>query len=432
MSLSVELILLACLLFALLALGQWVFSTLIIVAIAGLYFISDLSPYRVVSAAQLVLWRSVSSWELAALPLFIWMGEILYRTDIPERMFNGLSHFVRRLPGGLVHANIFGCAFFAAVSGSSAATTATVGKFTLPELTRRGYPKHLVLGSLAGSGCLGLMIPPSIVMIIYGVIAQVSISKLFIAGFLPGLLIAALFVAYVAARSMIVGEEGREQVAASRLRDALRQLLPLLAIIAITMSLLYSGIATPSEVAAVGVCASFAVAAVLRQFSLDLVLKSAESAIRSSCVLCIIVMAASFLTTASGYMNLPRTFLSGLEGFDLGPYELILAIFVFYLALGCFLDGLSMVVVTTAVMLPAITHAGFDPLWFGIFLVVTTEIAQITPPVGFNLFVIRGITGEPIMTVARSAVPFFLLMALAAAILTLVPELATWLPDALV
>ncbi|MDF2095998.1 TRAP transporter large permease [Aquibaculum arenosum] len=417
-----------------LGLGIWVFAGLFLVSVSGLALLLDMPMQRIGSIGTSIIFRYGSAWELAAIPMFIWMGEIIFRTDISDRLFRGLAPLVDFVPGRLLHTNILGCTLFAAVSGSSAATTATVGKITTEELARRKYDTNLSIGSLAGAGSLGLLIPPSIVMIMYGILAEVSISRLFAAGILPGLLVAAIYSGYI----MIVSLLSKEVAPAEEKRLSLGQrlrgvanLLPVFFLMVLVLGAIYSGLATPSEAAAVGVAAAILVAAVMRQLSWQIFVESLMGAVRTSCMVCIILIAAAFLSTAMGYLHVPQNIAQTISQLNLTPFTLILVLSLFYVLLGLFLDGISIIVMSLPITLPLATMAGFDPVWFGVYLVLMVELAQITPPVGFNLFVIQGLTGHPIGRVARAAMPFFFLMCLAVAILTIFPGIALWLPDIL-
>lgn len=420
--------------FFFLGVGTWVFAGLFMVSIAGLMVIAGFPEARIGAIVSKILYRSANSWELAAIPMFVWMGEIVFRTDISERLFRGLAPLVDRIPGGLLHTNVAGCTLFAAVSGSSAATTATVGKITTTELNSRGYDRSLALGSLAGAGSLGLLIPPSIVMIIYGLLAEVSIAQLFAAGILPGLLVSGLYTGYIALRCIadpgLAPPTGERFGWLGRLKAA-GDLLPVLVLIVLVLGSIYSGIATPSEAAAVGCAATIVLTLLMRQLTWRIFVDSLMGAVRVSCMVCSILVAAAFLSTAMGYLHVPQNIAAAITRLELGPYGLIVVLAAFYILLGLFLDGISITVMSLPITLPLIVQAGFDPVWFGVFLVVMVELGQVTPPVGFNLFVLQGLTGRPIGEVARAAVPFFMLMCLAAAILTAFPDIALWLPTVL-
>lgn len=417
-----------------LGLGVWVFAGLFLVSVSGLFLLLDMPAQRIGVIGTNIIFRYASAWELAAIPMFIWMGEIIFRTDISSRLFRGLSPLVDFVPGRLLHTNILGCTLFAAVSGSSAATTATVGKITTTELKRRGYDRDLAIGSLAGAGSLGLLIPPSIVMIIYGILAEVSISRLFAAGILPGLLVAAIYSTYIMLRALAQPEkaprEATQLTLLQRLTGALN-LLPVLFLMLIVLGSIYSGLATPSEAAAVGVAAAVIVALGLRQLTWQIFRDSLMGAIRTSCMVCIILISAAFLSTAMGYLHVPANIARTIGEMNLSPIALILALSLFYILLGLFLDGISIIVMSLPITLPLAMLAGFDPVWFGIYLVLMVELGQVTPPVGFNLFVIQGLTGETIGRVAWAALPFFLLMCLAVAVITAFPGIALWLPGVL-
>jgi len=383
-------------------------------------------------AMAVTVWGSASSWTLTALPLFIWMGEILFRTRLSQDMFKGLAPWVQGLPGRLLHTNVIGCTIFAAVSGSSAATCATIGKMTLPELTRRGYPEHMVIGTLAGASTLGLLIPPSIIMIVYGVAAEVSISKMFIAGVFPGLLLAALFSGYIMFWALrhpeqVPAADGkttfREKLAASR------SLIPVVTLIAAVLGSIYSGVATATESAALGVVGSLMLSALQGSMTWASFRDALMGATRLYCMIALILAGAAFLTLAMGYIGLPRHLAEWIGTLGLSKAQLIVALSVFFILLGCFLDGISMVVLTMGVLMPTVQAAGIDPIWFGIFVVLVVEMAQITPPVGFNLFVLQGMTGRQLTWIAKVTMPMFLLMCAAVALIYVFPAIVTWLPQ---
>jgi C4-dicarboxylate transporter, DctM subunit len=382
-------------------------------------------------AMAVTVWGSASSWTLTALPLFIWMGEILFRTKLSEDMFKGLAPWVNWLPGRLLHTNIIGCTIFAAVSGSSAATCATIGKMTLPELQKRGYPQDMTIGSLAGAGTLGLLIPPSIIMIVYGVASDTSITKLFIAGVFPGLLLAGLFMGYVVIWSLLNPEKIPAPDRHFSLKEKLyesRHLIPVVLLIVLVLGSIYVGIATATEAAALGVVGALALSGVQGSMNWKTFKDSLMGATRLYCMIALILAGAAFLTLAMGYIGLPRHLAEWIGSVGLAPFWLLFGLMIFYIVLGCFLDGISMVVLTMGVILPTILKAGIDPIWFGIFIVLVVEMAQITPPVGFNLFVLQGMTKKEITYIAKVALPFFFLMMAAVLLIYFVPGIVTWLP----
>ncbi len=416
-------------LFLILGSGVWIGLTLTGVA----WIAMELFSSRPAGDAMAVtIWGSSSSWTLTALPLFIWMGEILFRTKLSESMFKGLAPWVNWLPGRLLHTNVIGCTIFAAVSGSSAATCATIGKMTLPELTRRGYPQDQIIGSLAGAGTLGLLIPPSIIMIVYGVSAEVSISQLFVAGVLPGLLLASLFSGYIVVWSLLNPGKippSTEQFTFSQRLFESRHLIPVVGLIGAVLGSIYAGIATATEAAAVGVIGSFILSALQGSLSWSNFKDALMGATRLYCMIALILAGAAFLTLSMGYIGLPRHLAEYVSSLGLSPFMLILALTVFYAILGCFLDGISMVVLTMGVLLPTVQAAHLDLIWFGIFIVIVVEMAQITPPVGFNLFVLQGMTRKEITYIARVTLPFFFLMCTMVLALWFFPQIATWLPS---
>ena len=426
--LGISLLLIAAL-FLILASGVWIGLTLAGVAWLGMTLFSS-RPAG--DAMAVTIWGSASSWTLTALPLFVWMGEILFRTRLSQDMFRGLAPWMQSLPGRLLHVNVAGCAIFAAVSGSSAATCATIGKMSLPELAKRGYPDGISIGSLAGAGTLGLLIPPSIIMIVYGVAADVSIAQLFIAGVVPGILLALLFSGYLVVWALrnpgLVPPADAPLPLRAKLAES-RHLIPVVLLIAGVLGSIYGGIATPTEAAAVGVVGALVVSAAQGSLTWQSFKDSLFGGTRLFCMIALILAGAAFLTLSMGYIGLPRHLAEWIGGLGLEPWQLLLALMAFYIVLGCFLDGISMVVLTMGVIMPTVTAAGIDPLWFGIFIVIVVEMAQITPPVGFNLFVLQGMTGRDIGWVARAAFPFFLLMIAAVVLIWAFPGLVTALPQ---
>ncbi|MGS1116837.1 TRAP transporter large permease [Castellaniella sp. UC4442_H9] len=415
-------------LFALLASGVWIGLALIGV---GWIAMELFTSREVGSAMAITIWGTSSAWTLTALPLFIWMGEILFRSRLSKDMFSGLAPWLEFLPGRLLHTQIVGCTIFAAVSGSSAATCATIGKMSLPELKRRGYPDHMAIGTLAGAGTLGLLIPPSIIMIVYGVTANVSIAKLFIGGILPGIVLALLFMGYIVFWALFHKDQVPSPLRKYRFMEriaASRSLIPVVLLIGGVLVTIYTGIATATEAAAIGVVGSLLLTASQRMLTWRVFLDGVLGAVRLYCMIALILAGAAFLTLAMGYMGLPRQLAEWIGSLGLSNFNLILALLVFYIILGCFLDGVSVIVLTMGVILPTVQLAGIDLVWFGIFLTLTVEMSQITPPVGFNLFVLQGMTGKQILWIAHAALPMFLLLVTAVLLVYFVPGLVTWLP----
>ena len=416
-------------LFLLLGSGVWVGLALLGVAFVGMELFTSRPPG---DAMITTIWTTSSSWTLIALPLFIWMGEILYRTRLSEDMFRGLSPWMAGLPGGLLHTNIVGCTVFAAVSGSSAATLTTVGKMSIPELRRRNYPETMVIGTLAGAATLGLMIPPSLTLIVYGVTINESVTKLFIAGIAPGLVLASLFMGYVAIYSRVSPrfsphDEPRVGIV-TKIRNS-RFLVPAILLVLFVIGSMYLGLATATEAAAFGVLGALALAAGQGSLTWDTFCQSLMGATRTSAMIALILAGAGFLSLSMGFTGLPRGLADYIATMQLSNFELLMVLLVFYIILGCFLDGISAVVLTMAVVEPMIRQAGIDVIWFGIFIVVVIEMAQITPPIGFNLFVLQGMTRHEMNFIARAAVPMFLIMVVMIFVLIAFPELATWLPS---
>ena len=414
---------------ALLASGVWVAVTLMSV---GLFSIMAFSHAPAASIQATVIWGQSSSWALTALPLFIWMGEILYRTRLAKDMFEGLTPWLAGFPGRLVHVNVVSCGIFAAVSGSSAATTATIGRITIPQLLSRGYNEKITIGSLAGSSTLGFLIPPSIIMIVYGVAADVSITRLFIAGVLPGAMLIALFMGYLAIWALLNPSKvppREERIPILRRIKETGKLFPIVLLMIAVIGSIYMGIATATEAAAVGVVGALLIALFSGSLNRQSFIDSVLGATRTSVMVAFILAGAAFLSTAMGFTGIPRELSAWVGSLGLSKFELLLALTVLFIILGCFLDGISIVVLTAAVIMPITQQAGIDPIWFGIFLVVIIEMSQITPPVGINLFILQSMTGKNIWYVAKAAFPFFMLLVVATILLIVFPEIATWLPD---
>jgi C4-dicarboxylate transporter DctM subunit len=412
--------------------GIWVGISMIGVSTIGMIMFTS---RPVGDAMATTMWSMASSWSLTALPLFVWMGEILFRTKLSENLFKGLSPWLSKLPGGLIHVNILGCAIFAAISGSSAATVATVGKMSIPELRKRNYPERFLLGTLAGSGTLGLLIPPSIILIIYGVTVEESIAKLFIAGIIPGIGLALLFMIYVVAWSLknkkIMPVISEDFSFIDKVKQS-GQLLPVILLIFAVIGSIYAGIATATEAASLGVLGALVLSFFQKSLTKESFSKSLLGATKTSCMIAFILAGSSFLTLAMAFTGLPKNLAVFIDTLQLSPYMLLLVLTIFYIILGMFLDGISAVVLTMAIIEPMIRQAGFDMIWFGIYLVIVVEMAQITPPVGFNLFVLQGMAKRDMGFIARSAFPLFLLMILAVVIIISFPQLALWLPDQMI
>jgi len=432
MSVAALSIVLLFLLFLFLGAGLWVAFALLGVGVAAMALFTE-APLGLVMATT--MWGHSNSWALAALPLFIWMGEILFRSRLSEDMFTGLAPWMNRLPGQLLHVNIFACGIFAAVSGSSAATAATIGKLSIPELARRGYPEKVVIGTLAGSATLGLLIPPSIILIVYGVATEQSIARLFVAGVLPGVLLVSLFVGYVVIwaflnrKSLPQSDATDSSLSFGEKLNRTRRLIPVMLLIAGVIGSIYAGIASPTDAAAVGVVLALLLSWQSGSLTRRTFVDGLMGATVTSCMIAFILAGASFLTVAMGFTGIPRLLAEWIGSLNLSTFTLLAALTIFFVVLGCFLDGISVVVLTASVIMPMVLEAGIDPLWFGIFLVIVVEMSQITPPVGFNLFVLQSLTGRDILTVARAALPFFFLMVAALVLIVLFPSIVTYLPE---
>lgn len=431
MDISNLIIILGAILLVSLLSGIWVAASLFLVGFVALV-LNDNGNIGLVMATT--TWGASATWTLAALPLFIWMGEILFRTRLSEDLFHGLTPWLNKVPGRLLHVNILGCTIFAAVSGSSAATAATIGKMTIPELEKRGYPKKMILGTLAGSGTLGFLIPPSIILIVYGVSAEVSISRLFIAGVLPGMMLVSLFMGYTIIWSLLhrqqipSDDKNLSKLSLGQKLYATRRLFPVMGLILFVLGSIYAGWATATEAAALGVFGALVLSLVTGNLSMNTFKESLLGATRTSCMITFIIAGAAFLSLAMGFTGIPRMLAEHIAAMGLSPLQLIIVLTLFFMVLGFFLDGISMVVLTTSIILPMVEKSGINLLWFGIYVVLVVEMSQITPPVGFNLFVIQGLTKTNILRIAGYALPFFFLLLSAIILLTAFPEIATWLP----
>ncbi|MBL8588497.1 MAG: TRAP transporter large permease subunit [Methylobacteriaceae bacterium] len=417
------------LLFVILGGGLWIALALGAIGFLAMAMKVAAAPGPVLATS---IWQSIAGWDLTALPMFILMGDILYRTRIAEDLFAGLAPWLQRLPGRLLHVNVIGCTVFAAVSGSSAATCATIGRISLPELEKRGYDARLSVGTLAGSGTIGLMIPPSIIMIVYASATDQSVARLFIAGVVPGLMLAALFSGFIIVWAMLnpdrmPAREARQDVAAN-LRATLR-LLPVIALIVGVIGSIYAGFASATEAAVVGVFLAILLSAAQGALTRASLAEALLSATRTSCMICFILAGAAFLTAAMGFTGIPRALAEWIGAMGLSNWALLAALTLFFVVLGCFLDGISMVVLTTSIIMPLVEKAGFDLIWFGIYIVLVVEMAQITPPVGFNLYVLQSLTGRNIFRIGLDALPLFLLMVVAVALIAAFPQIALWLPS---
>ncbi len=416
-------------LLVLLASGLWIALALAAIGYVAMAMTVSTPPGQALAAS---MWQASNSWDLTALPMFIWMGEVLYRTRLSDDMFEALAPWMQRLPGRLLHVNVVGCGIFAAVSGSSAATCATIGRISLPELKRRGYDQRMAIGTLAGSGTLGLLIPPSIIMIVYATATDQSIARLFIAGVMPGVMLILLFMGFIAFWAMVNKADMPPAEPAVPLMQriaASRRLLPVTLLIAGVIGSIYGGLASATEAAVVGVVLALVLSWWMGSLDRENFKAALLGATRTSCMIAFILAGAAFLTTAMGFTGIPRNLAEWISGLGLSHWQLLTALTIFYVLLGCFLDGISMVVLTTSIIIPLVEKAGFDLIWFGIYVVLVVEMAQITPPVGFNLYVLQSLTGRNIFAIARDTVPFFVLMCVAVGLLAMFPQIALWLPS---
>jgi C4-dicarboxylate transporter, DctM subunit len=413
--------------FFFLAFGLWIGISLMLTGLIAIHFFTPLPAGKILGMS---IWNTLNSWPLTCLPLFIFMGDILTRGKLSEQLFSGLAPWVHRLPGKLLHVNVLGCALFAAISGSSAATCATIGKITLPQFKRLNYNEDLSIGSIAGSGTLGFMIPPSIPMIIYGVLADVSVGRLFIGGVVPGVMMAAIFVGYIMLRGLMdpsITPATQDYTWKDRIAS-LPQLLPVVSLIVVVLGTIYTGLATPTEAAAVGVGGSLLIGLITKSLSWNSFKAALMASTVTTCMMCLIVVGASYFSTSMSYLGIPQRAVLAVASMHLHPYAVIFALTVLYIILGCLMDSGSMIVITLPFAIPMIKLAGFDLVWFGIYLVIMSELGQVTPPVGFNLFILQSVAKKPIGYITRVTIPFMLLLLLSAAIITVFPGIPLWLP----
>jgi tripartite ATP-independent transporter DctM subunit len=412
------------LLFGGLSIGIWVGLTLAITGSLALFIFRSIPVDRLIAQYA---WNVMTTQELLALPLFIVMGEILFRTRISTSLFKGLAPWASLLPGKLLHSNVIGCSIFAAISGSSAATTQIVGRVTLAELNRRNYDKRIAMGSLAGAGTLGFLVPPSNIMIVYGVLAQVSVLKLFAAGLIPAVLLASSFIAWI----MIHTTWNKAEMSWLERFASLKHLAPVALLIVAVLGSMYGGLVTPSEAAAAGVVGALAIAAFQRDLSVAKLQEVGLGAVKTCSMIALIILGASILGSASAFLGVGQAAAAFVQQLHLSPVALLFVLFVGYILLGSFLEGFSIIVITLPIVLPMVLAAGFNAIWFGIFLVIAVEIVQVHPPIGFNLFVIQGITGEKLGVITKATLPYLVLLILFGIALIVFPQIALWLPERL-
>jgi tripartite ATP-independent transporter DctM subunit len=411
--------------------GLWIAIALLGAALV-VFFVGTTSPAGTIMATS--IWGGSASWTLTALPMFVWMGEILFRTRLSEEMFKGLAPWLNRLPGRLFHVNVIGCGIFAAACGSSAATMATIGRISLPELDKRGYDPTLSMGALTSAGTLGIMIPPSITFIVYGVSAEVSIARLFAAGILPGIVLMLLFMGYIAFWSMLHKDKMPPPEPSIGFMEKLklsRHLIPVCILIALVIGSIYTGVATPTESAAIGVAGALLLSAISGTLTRANFIESVRESVRTSCMIAFIIMGSMFLSSAVDFTGLPSTIAKFIESYQLSAHGLLLALTILFGIMGCFLDGVSIVVLASSLLLPTVQAAGIDLIWFGVYMVLMVEMSMVTPPVGLNLFIMQMMSGRSLAFVSKAVFPFFLIMVAFVVLLVAVPGMATYLPSVL-
>jgi C4-dicarboxylate transporter, DctM subunit len=378
-----------------------------------------------------IVWSANNEFLLVAIPLFILLGEILLRAGFAEKMYASMSLWLSWLPGGLMHANIGACTLFAATSGSSVATAATIGTVAIPQIRRYGYNEPLFLGSIAAGGTLGILIPPSINMVIYGVITNTSVPKLYLAGFIPGFLLAGLFMATIFIACVWRKDWGGRKIMATwgERFAGLVHLIPPLGIFLMVVGSIYAGLATPTEAAALGVLAALILAAWARRLTFAMLRDAAEGTMKATAMIMLIIIAASFLNFVLSATGVSDALIKSITGLGLPPGLMLVVVVIFYLILGCFMETLSMMITTIPIVTPIMVALGYDPVWFGIVVIILVEAALITPPVGLNLYVVQSVRkGGSMNAVIVGAQPFVLAMMGIIALLAFFPDLAMWLP----
>ena len=403
------------------------------IGMAGVITMLAFTRYPVGKMVASLSMGSLNSFVLVCLPGFILMGEILFRSGASKDLYTSISPWVVRIPGRLLHSNIISCTLFAALSGSSAATAATIGTVAVPELKRLGYQPGMVAGSLAGAGTLGLLIPPSIALIVYGVITNNSIGQLYMAGFFPGLMLALLFMLYIVAFSLVrpnlVSRDDLTYNWKDRIMGLLK-ILPTAGLIFLVLGLIYLGVSTPTEAAMIGVAGAVVTSIFYKTFTFKMMREAMMGTIRTSCMLFLIMMMAAVLSSSVAYLKIPTGLARIVADAGLSPGQLFIVVSILYIILGCFFDGMSIMLLTLPIIYPLmINQMQFNPIWFGVILTILIEVAQVTPPVGFNLYVIQHVSGEPITTVARYSLPFMGILILGVVLLYFFPDIALYLPQ---
>lgn len=428
MSWELSSIIMGMLLFGLLFSGVWIAMGLGMVGILGLLLIEPSS----IMGVGIVVWDTLESFVLTAVPLFLLMGSIILHSGISSGFYRGLSLWLDYLPGSLAHSNISACSIFAAISGSSVATAAAIGAIAIPEMEKRGYDRSLIYGSLAAGGTLGILIPPSLIFILYGAIIGESVGRLFIAGIIPGILLSLLFLLYIGIRTVInpsLVPRGEERATWRKRLRGLVDVLPIFILMFLILGGIYLGLATPTEAAAVGVFGSLVMALFTGRLNLKVLSASLDAAIKSNCMILFIVVGAQIMSYALVTAGIPRALVALISGLQVQPAVIFLFLCLMYLILGCFMDAISLMLLTLPVVYPVMMSLGYDPIWFGVVLVILLEVGLITPPVGMNLFVIQGLADQPLGIVAWGAFPYVIMMLFMVFLIALFPDLALWLPS---
>jgi tripartite ATP-independent transporter DctM subunit len=408
--------------------GVWIAVSL---GAAGIFGIWIVKP-ALLGGVESVVWNTVENFVLTAVPLFIFMGTVILNSGISARFYRSLALWLNRVPGGLAQTNILACTVFSALCGSSVATAASVGSIAIPEMQKRGYGVRPMTGTLAAGGTLGILIPPSIPFIIYGSTVGESVGKLFVAGVIPGLLMASIFMVFLACHAKLMPAEFPSLGAAvpwSARLAGLRDLVPVTMLIVVVLGGIYVGAMTPTEAAGVGAAGAVVVAALYGGLTWDVLRQSLLGTLRTNAMVLFIVVGAQIMSFALVTAGIPRAIVGAIEAAHLGPYLVLSLVVVMYLVLGCLVDALSLMLLTLPVVHPVMAAAGFDPIWFGVVLVILLEIGLVTPPVGMNLFVIQGMAKTTLGEVSWGSFPYVILLLAGVIMLTLFPAIALWLPQ---
>lgn len=407
--------------------GVWIAVALAAAGVVGLMMVKP----ALIGGLESVVWNTVDSFVLTSVPLFLLMGTVILHSGISTRFYRSLALWMNRVPGGLAQTNIVACSVFSALCGSSVATAASIGSIAIPEMKRRGYGLRPMTGTLAAGGTLGILIPPSIPLIIYGSTVSESVGRLFVAAVVPGLLMALVFVVYLAVHAKLNPAEFAPPDPPTPLSvrlAGLKDVVPLLLLAGLIFGGIYAGVMTPTEAAGIGAAGAMVIAALYRCLSWDVVRRSLLDTLRTNAMILLIVVGAQIMSFALVSAGIPRAIVASINALQASPTLVLVLVCTMYLVLGCLVDALSLMLLTLPVVFPVMVAAGYDPLWFGIVLVLLLEIGLVTPPVGLNLFVIQGLAKADLSDVAWGSLPYVMLLLFGVVMLAVFPELVLWLP----